>query len=418
MIPKIAHFIWFGPRPSWVDKNIELFRSYHPKWKIKVHGETPDWIDQVPEFLKKTALDANYLTTRSDILRYGILKKEGGVYLDVDILTLRPIDDLLQYECFISKTSDNRVNGAVIGSIPNSDGISQMLEGCDNLLHHKYRKIHRASLGPKMLTRMVERDLLPAITVLPYHYFYLFVNRSGARYFQRANKKNREMMVDALRDSFVDKVEPYLIHLWGVDRSSNRRTYKHGDALVQRLRDCFNGQETITGAEIGTFKGKFSEHLLWNCPKVKLYMIDRWCAANPDSGYAKSCDEASKCTDAEMQKFHKLAEKRTDFASNRRVLMQGESAFLADDFDDDSLDFVFIDADHTYEGVLSDLEAWFPKVRSGGLISGHDIDNPLGNVSVKEPWAVRRAITNFTEEVCPQVKLEIGEGYTFFFRKP
>lgn len=40
----------------------------------------------------------------------------------------------------------------------------------------------------------------------------------------------------------------------------------------------------------------------------------------------------------------------------------------------DGLDFVFIDADHSYEGVKQDLADWVPKVRAGGLVSGHDID--------------------------------------------
>ena len=39
---------------------------------------------------------------------------------------------------------------------------------------------------------------------------------------------------------------------------------------------------------------------------------------------------------------------------------------------DKSLDFVFIDAAHDYESVLTDLELWFPKIRDGGIIAGHD----------------------------------------------
>jgi len=52
--------------------------------------------------------------------------------------------------------------------------------------------------------------------------------------------------------------------------------------------------------------------------------------------------------------------------------MKGRSVEVAKSFADESLDFVFIDADHTYEAVKADLEAWFPKVRKGGIVSGHD----------------------------------------------
>ena len=40
--------------------------------------------------------------------------------------------------------------------------------------------------------------------------------------------------------------------------------------------------------------------------------------------------------------------------------------------DDKSIDFVYIDADHEYESVRKDIAAWHPKIRRGGIISGHD----------------------------------------------
>lgn len=43
-------------------------------------------------------------------------------------------------------------------------------------------------------------------------------------------------------------------------------------------------------------------------------------------------------------------------------------------FADNSIDFLFIDADHSYEGVKRDIQMWIPKVRSGGVIAGHDYD--------------------------------------------
>jgi cephalosporin hydroxylase len=50
------------------------------------------------------------------------------------------------------------------------------------------------------------------------------------------------------------------------------------------------------------------------------------------------------------------------------------SVFASTLYKDKSLDFVFIDADHKYEGVLADITAWLPKIRDGGIIAGHDYD--------------------------------------------
>lgn len=52
--------------------------------------------------------------------------------------------------------------------------------------------------------------------------------------------------------------------------------------------------------------------------------------------------------------------------------------------EDGSLDFVFIDADHSYEAALADIRAWEPKVRAGGLIAGHDVNWPTVNRAVME----------------------------------
>jgi len=51
---------------------------------------------------------------------------------------------------------------------------------------------------------------------------------------------------------------------------------------------------------------------------------------------------------------------------------------------DESLDFVFIDADHSYNSVLADIKNWAPKVKPGGYISGHDINMSSVKRAVKE----------------------------------
>lgn len=53
-----------------------------------------------------------------------------------------------------------------------------------------------------------------------------------------------------------------------------------------------------------------------------------------------------------------------------------DSVVAAKLYEDNSLDFVFIDGDHRRENVLSDLNAWWPKVRPGGVLAGHDFDDP------------------------------------------
>jgi hypothetical protein len=58
--------------------------------------------------------------------------------------------------------------------------------------------------------------------------------------------------------------------------------------------------------------------------------------------------------------------------------LEMQSTAAAQLYDDRSLDFVFIDADHAYAAVARDIDAWRPKVKSGGLLAGHDFCNWQG----------------------------------------
>ena len=113
-----------------------------------------------------------------------------------------------------------------------------------------------------------------------------------------------------------------------------------------------------TGAEVGVKKGKFSNQILqyW---KGKLLCIDIW----------------------EDEQDHNDAK---NLLSGQAVLIKGSSIEISETIENGSLDFVYIDADHHYESVTEDINAWFPKVRTGGLVSGHDYCRYLDHFGVIE----------------------------------
>ncbi len=134
------------------------------------------------------------------------------------------------------------------------------------------------------------------------------------------------------------------------------------------------------GAEIGVSKGRFSRMLLQVVKPRLLWLIDCY-ETQPDVPYNLS-DEwyLSRLRVA-------LCRLRMDFADGVVRLLCAYSSEAAPLVHDDSLDWVYIDAGHTEEEALMDLQLWYPKVKSGGIVSGHDYQNGVKDVGVVEAVA-------------------------------
>ena len=115
------------------------------------------------------------------------------------------------------------------------------------------------------------------------------------------------------------------------------------------------------GAEIGVEQGIFSKQILEGNPVVKLFCVDAWQAYH---GYREHVNQEK------LNSFYEITKQRT--SGHDCILVRKFSVDAARDFKDGSLDFVYIDANHEFSQVVADLSAWVPKVRIGGIISGHD----------------------------------------------
>jgi len=96
----------------------------------------------------------------------------------------------------------------------------------------------------------------------------------------------------------------------------------------------------------------------------------------------------------------------TNEFSSRRSVIRGESRDVARSLKDRSLDFVFLDGDHTFNGVLDDLREWSPKVRENGIISGHDFYTGEDGL-----WDVRGAVLEYLKVLglgIEHVSVDIG----------
>lgn len=165
----------------------------------------------------------------------------------------------------------------------------------------------------------------------------------------------------------------------------------HGRAIVETLRGHGGAlsrlyyDRPLVGAEIGVWRGKNAATMLARMPRLKLYLVDMW-------GTAPTVTDGDPLQ-GDVQMVEALAE--TSFAAARRVVVRCASP-AAVGMIPELLDFVFIDGDHRYEHCLADLRAWWPLVKPGGWLMGHDIDN-AGDIAVG--WGVRQAVEEFCQEV-------------------
>lgn len=136
--------------------------------------------------------------------------------------------------------------------------------------------------------------------------------------------------------------------------------------------------QSPVGVEIGTAEGYTTEYLLRSIPTLKLYGID------PYEPYIDW--NGNKNLDKKIEKNLFMNKIKTFLPRYEHIFSTSDDAVNI--FEDESLDFIFIDGLHTYEQVLKDCENYYPKLKKGGIFCGHDY-NQIN--------AVKKAVDEFAK---------------------
>lgn len=127
------------------------------------------------------------------------------------------------------------------------------------------------------------------------------------------------------------------------------------------IQKHFEGK--IVGAEIGVFYGGHAESLLFHLPNLHLHLVD----------------DASENIDLK----NRLGEELKEISPDRYTWHKKTSLEASKEVEDNSLDFVYIDANHHFEAVFQDCKVWYPKIKEGGIICGHDYNTNSTEDNVK-----------------------------------
>ena len=172
----------------------------------------------------------------------------------------------------------------------------------------------------------------------------------------------------------------------------------------EKLLDCMPKGGRV--AEIGVYTGNFSERIFAQTCPMELHLIDPWefqedddyklddanvPQEQADRHYEIVCNKFAPQIEAEVVKVHR------DYSEN-----------VADAFPDEFFDWIYIDANHTYEACLSDLRLYAPKVKSNGFVCGHDYANHASAQAMQ--FGVVEAVNQF---VC-----ETGYDFTLLTHEP
>lgn len=161
------------------------------------------------------------------------------------------------------------------------------------------------------------------------------------------------------------------------------------------------------GAEIGVERGIFSEQICLKNPESKLFCIDAWKMYDNNQGYRSQ---------SQLDAYYSQAKER--LSSYNCEIIKSSSIDAAKTFAPESLDFVYLDANHNFDYVMNDIIEWSGKVRVGGIVSGHDY--VANNLSHTVRYGVIEATNAYTKAhgINPWFVLNGERSANWFWIKP
>ncbi len=155
--------------------------------------------------------------------------------------------------------------------------------------------------------------------------------------------------------------------------------------LIRWIREL----EMKVGVEVGVAAGEYAKLLVETNFQLKLYGIDKY------EIYAGYNDfEANEIKQIRAESFSRL---KPYVDRNRFEFVYKHSMDALEDFKDESLDFVYIDANHSNPFITQDITGWEKKVRRGGIVAGHDYIS-MRKGSSHDDWAVKDAVIAYTQK--------------------
>lgn len=387
---------------------------------------------------------------RADLLRFWLLHKFGGVWSDADVIMVNEMpaefwEQVPNYDvigCFNPHTTIGMgSNGIVSTPIAARQG-SPFFEICyervlEAFKRHKEQGIHinygSTSVGVQSSLYKHRKGEFKTLRFphwrynrIPWYKSDLYSLAGSRGVFEMSPLWNSNGCMYHLTNKpfprFANKNRQQILKSYTLVGWLLQKAFGISPAIPSHTHSILNRlplHKPLRGVEVGCLKGRNARVLLQQRPQLQLMMVDPWSEVTLESNpsFKNTKDYMTRWTQEKWNQIYKQAMLKTEFAKDRRIVLRGLSVEMSKQVEDKSLDFVFIDADHSYEGCKGDLDAWLPKVKPGGLISGHDFNHPRELKQDRTPgsiktWGVTKAVHELRDRIGGTVVA--GQYYTWF----
>lgn len=183
-------------------------------------------------------------------------------------------------------------------------------------------------------------------------------------------------------------VDKYLEKKFGSHASNPQRLEGF---LRKDMYRMFGELGLTVGLEIGIEKGKNAQEMYEQIPDLKLYGLDSY-KQHPYASYVEVAVKRN-WDPKEIKRWKAQCLKR--MAGRNFTMLEGFSEDMISQVPDFSLDFVYIDADHSYDFVMQDMILWGRKLKKGGVMSGHDYYDDVA--SSQRRTKVKQAVDDYVK---------------------
>ena len=185
----------------------------------------------------------------------------------------------------------------------------------------------------------------------------------------------------------------------------NIKQFETRGEMLKYYCNQFSGPKLL---EIGVFKGEFLDYLVANCNMGSIDAVDLFegvtCSGDADGNNMVYYDIGKS--------YLELSDKYKD---QRKIkLFKSSSITFLKNQDDNIYDIIYIDGDHSYNGVKNDLIMAYNKTKNGGYIMGHDYAINMSKANKIYKFGVKKAVDEFCKYYVQAISAIALDGYISF----